>query len=58
MSIALLIILVFAVLGFLFGIVLAKNGHVGYGVANLFGKQHMKKLGIEDNDDTNDRWDA
>jgi hypothetical protein len=45
-------------LGFLFGIVLAKNGNVGYGVANQFGRQHMKKLGVEDNNDTNDRWDA
>jgi hypothetical protein len=58
MSLALLIIIVFAALGFLFGIVLAKNGNVGYGVANQFGRQHMKKLGVEDNNDTNDRWDA
>ena len=58
MSIALLVIIFFAVIGVLFGIVLAKNGNVGYGLANQFGKQHAKKLGIEDNNDTNNRWDA
>ncbi len=55
---ALWIILVFAAMGAGIGIAMAKNAAIPYGLGNQYGKQHMKQLGVDDNNDTNDRWDA
>ena len=47
-----------AVFGALLGFALARNGVVGHGIGNNFGKHHMQNIGESDNKDTTpDRWD-
>ena len=53
---AVLVILFFAVIGVLVGIVLRNNGMIHYGIGNQYGKHYEKDLGIENNDKI-DRWD-
>ena len=53
-----LTLIVFAVFGVLVGISLARNGVIGHGIGNNFGKHHMHNIGEGEKDATPDRWDS
>ena len=59
MSMIIWLTLIFlAVLGVLVGIALRRNGVIGHGIGNNFGKHQMQNIGESDNKDTTpDRWD-
>ena len=59
MSMIIWLTLIFlAVLGVLVGIALRRNGVIGHGIGNNFGKHYMHDMGEGGKDATPDRWDS